>query len=314
VGKAQTPAPKGRIYSARLLKDLKRFEALHMPAAGYFSIFAAMISIITAIYNGLPVNRLFLEHLRKNTFHPFELIILDNGSTDGSAEFFENSGARVIRNDGNYSYPHCQNQGIEVAKYDNLAFLNNDIIVSPSWDKHLLEAAEANGLEIITTCGIEQVENEASTRKMRRKWNRIKNAIALFGIRESTLRLMHTLMYGRWERFCERRWNSFGTSVKEGFVGHSVLMKRSAIDKIGPWDDRIQSADFDLYIRSKKRSLEHGDIKPCHLALGVMNHHYIRITVRSKPPVFKDRHRLIRLEDKWSRQELEKYMSSGFFK
>src|SRR5947208_13580 len=72
-----------------------------------------MISIITAVYNQLAVNRLFVENLRRYTHHPYELIIIDNGSTDGSAEFFEQQGATVIRNGANYSYPHCQNQGIK---------------------------------------------------------------------------------------------------------------------------------------------------------------------------------------------------------
>ncbi len=62
-------------------------------------------------------------------------------------------------------------------------------------------------------------------------------------------------------------------------------------------------ADFDIYMRSKKRSLEQGDMKPCHIALNVFNHHYIRITAKSKPPAFADAHNMIKLETKWSDAE-----------
>ncbi|MEO5572209.1 MAG: glycosyltransferase, partial [Bacteroidia bacterium] len=109
-----------------------------------------MISIITAVHNGLAMNKIFLDNLEKYSHHPFELIIIDNNSTDGSREFFKQNKATVIENAGNYSYPYCQNQGIKKAKFDILAFLNNDVIVSPGWDKRLIEIAEKNSLEIIT--------------------------------------------------------------------------------------------------------------------------------------------------------------------
>ncbi|RMD96868.1 MAG: glycosyltransferase, partial [Bacteroidetes bacterium] len=82
-----------------------------------------MISIITAIHNGLAVNRLFLKSLKKNTRMPYELIIVDNHSTDGSAELFEEAGATVIRNPENHCYPESQNMGMEKATGDYFAFL-----------------------------------------------------------------------------------------------------------------------------------------------------------------------------------------------
>jgi hypothetical protein len=66
----------------------------------------------------------------------------------------------------------------------------------------------------------------------------------------------------------------------------------------------MQGADFDLYLRSKKRSIEQGDIRPIHIALDTFNHHFIRLTVKAKPPKFSDSNRLIPLESKWSAAEL----------
>lgn len=259
-----------------------------------------MISIITAVYNQLAINQLYFESLKQYTHHPFELIVIDNGSTDGSREYFESVGAKVIANDGNYSYPRCQNQGIAVAQYDYLAFLNNDLIVSRNWDKYLVESMQHNGLEIITTCGIEHLETPIATKHIKRRWQRIKNLIGLFGHSRTTFRLMHRLMYkGQWETFTEERHQRFQYQVKEGFVGNTVMIHRTALDKVGLWDERIQGADFDLYLRAKERSETVGDIKPMHIALDAFNHHYIRITLKSGYPPFKDKANLIEVEQKW---------------
>jgi GT2 family glycosyltransferase len=266
-----------------------------------------MISIISAVHNGLPMNRIFWEYLCKYTYYPFELIIIDNNSTDGTHEFFKSAGARVVENKLNYSYPVCQNQGIAVASHDIFVFMNNDIIVSPDWDKRLLDAADASGLDIITPVGIEMLENEIVTKAIKRKWLRVKNPLALFGFSNFNLRLMHRLMYGNWEHFANTRFKKFGLAVKEGFIGNTVMMRRQAIEKIGLWDERIQGADFDLYIRSKKRNIETGDIKPVHMALGVFIHHYIRLTSKSTRAPFADRENIISNEEKWGIETMKAY-------
>jgi GT2 family glycosyltransferase len=267
-----------------------------------------MISIITAIYNQLDLNRLFYESLKKYTNLPFELIIIDNGSNDGSAEFFESKGAKIIRNNGNYSYPFCQNQGIAVASGELLAFLNNDIIVSPNWDVLLRDCMIEHDLDIITPCGIEQVETLQLTRRIKKKWHLIKYSLGAVARNYWSFKLMHKLMYGNWDSFCEKRQNKFGRTIIEGFIGNTVVMTRRALDILGPWDERIQAADFDLYMRSKIRSINHGDIKPIHFAPGVFIHHYIRITQKSKPPVFKDKSKMILFDDKWTEEERKTYL------
>jgi len=265
-----------------------------------------MLSIITAIHNQLPVNRLFWEHLKRYTATPFELIIIDNASTDSSAEFFESIGAKVIRNPVNYSYPVSQNQGLAIAQGDWLGFLNNDIIVSPDWDRHLMDNMTANNLEVATCCGIEQLETRAATQTIKRRWQRIKGVCSLIGVTNFSLRLMHRWMYyGDWNGFCTDRYSRFRLQAAEGFVGNPVMMTRSGLDKLGPWDEAMQGADFDLYLRSKKRSIEQGDIRPMHIALDTFNHHFIRLTVKARPPRFADADKLARLEDKWPAAELK---------
>ena len=261
------------------------------------------ISIITAVYNQLAMNQIYWENLVKNTQHPFELIVIDNASTDASADFFESVGARVIRNAGNYSYPVSQNQGIAVAKGEWLAFLNNDIIVSEGWDEALIANAVHNQLDVITSCGIERIESKAATKKLRRRWNRIRGLVGLFGTGRHSLLLMHKWMYGNWSAFCQNRRERFKHQAVEGFVGNTVMFSRRALDILGPWDETQQAADFDLFLRTAMRAREVGDIRPMHIALDCFNHHYIRLTMKGGYPPFVDRDKLIPLDQKWTAEQ-----------
>jgi GT2 family glycosyltransferase len=261
------------------------------------------LSIITAVYNQLPMNQIYWENLVKNTKHSFELIVIDNASTDASADFFESVGVQVIRNSGNYSYPVSQNQGIAIAKGEWLAFLNNDIIVSKDWDETLIANAEHNQLDVITSCGIERIESKAATKRLRRRWNRIRGLVGLFGTGRNSLLLMHKWMYGNWAVFCKNRQDKFKHQAVEGFVGNTVMFSRRALDLLGPWDETQQAADFDLFLRTAMRAREVGDIRPMHIALDCFNHHYIRLTMKGGYPPFVDNAKLIPLEQKWTSEQ-----------
>lgn len=261
-----------------------------------------MISIITAIRNHLDMNRLYWEKLKEYTTVPFELIIIDNASTDGSEEFFESVGAKVIKNQANYSYPHCQNQGIAVAQYDVFAFFNNDIIVCPHWDTLLLGLMSREKIDFISPASNDRVENTEATKKMVKRWKYVKYPLLFLGGHGyRSLTLMHRLMYGNWERFCQTRQVKFGSQTIQDFSGSCVLVTRSGMNKLGGgWDTRVQSADFDMYMQVLKRSQTHGDVRPMQLALGVYFHHFAKLTLRSRYYLpFADAAALISIEDKW---------------
>lgn len=212
-----------------------------------------MISIITSVHNQLAMNKLFYETLKQNSFLPFELIAIDNNSTDGSREFLKDSADIFIPNNGNYSYPHCQNQGIAVAKHDYLAFFNNDILVSKDWDKKILQIMNDQKIDVISFATNDHLENKKIQRRLHKRWKKIKFFIsALSGIGEKSLERMVNLMYGNFDKFCEERYREFKDSVIEGFSGSCILIKKSALDKIGLWDERMQVADFDLFFRVRE--------------------------------------------------------------
>ncbi len=272
-----------------------------------------MISIITAIYNQLDMNRLYWESVTANTDGDWELIIVDNGSTDGSREFFEALGPRVkvIANDGNYSYPYCQNRGIAVAKGDTFAFFNNDIILPPHWDSRMLKVLGRDGNEVLTLASNDRAGDAVSTRRLSHRWKRIKYpVITLFGQRRRALKAMIWLSYGSWEKFCEKMWHKYGLGLRLGFSGSAVMMTRKAVDIFGGWDPSQQAADFDMFLRTMQRAETVGDIKPMSVVGGVFHHHFRRLTMRCDYPPFADADNLRAVSDKWDRSTYDRYIAA----
>lgn len=269
-----------------------------------------MISVITGIYNQLAMNRLFLKSLRETTAGEWELIVVDNGSTDGSAEFFESAGGnvRVIRNDGNYSYPYCQNLGLEVAQGDVYAFFNNDIYLSDNWDLRVNEILGKDGFEALTLVSNDNMLSSDEAHRINKKFKKIKYPLlSMFGHKEWVLKMMVRLTYGDWNRFCNRLWEREGVRTRPGFAGSAVMITRRGIELLGKWDPSQQGADFDLFFRSVERWKEYGDVKPLSLVGGVYHHHFSRLTVKAGYPAYKDIANLRTMEEKWDARKIKEY-------
>jgi GT2 family glycosyltransferase len=75
--------------------------------------------------------------------HPFrEIIVVDNGSEDGSADLAVSLGARVIRFDRNRGFAVAVNEGVRASETKWVAILNNDVTLAADWLANLLAAAE----------------------------------------------------------------------------------------------------------------------------------------------------------------------------
>jgi GT2 family glycosyltransferase len=88
-----------------------------------------VISVVMPVYNQLTLTRACLDSLR-GTSEPFELTVVDNASTDGTAEFFRTAALPVARryhrNADNVGLIRALNQGAALAGGDVLCFLHND--------------------------------------------------------------------------------------------------------------------------------------------------------------------------------------------
>lgn len=91
------------------------------------------LSIITLTYNKLEYTKKFVKSLYKYT-KDFELIIVDNGSTDGTVEYLKSiPNVKLVLNKENLGYSKGNNQGIEIAEGEYIGFFNNDILLAPDW-------------------------------------------------------------------------------------------------------------------------------------------------------------------------------------
>ena len=104
------------------------------------------VSVIIPNYNGKTFLQGCIESLEAQTYSNFEIIIIDNGSDDGSVDLIKTNFPRikVIVNDKNLGFAKANNQGYEIATGSYIATLNNDTKAEKNWLENLILAAEAN--------------------------------------------------------------------------------------------------------------------------------------------------------------------------
>jgi GT2 family glycosyltransferase len=108
---------------------------------------APTLSVIIPNWNGRRFLAECIDSLKTQTYRDFETILVDNGSSDGSADFVEQSYAgfvRVLRNTENLGYTGGNNEGIRSARGQYVVLLNNDTVVEPGWIEELIKATRCD--------------------------------------------------------------------------------------------------------------------------------------------------------------------------
>ncbi|WP_195572162.1 glycosyltransferase family 2 protein [Paenibacillus sp. 1001270B_150601_E10] len=103
-------------------------------------------SIIIANFNKLELLKQCIESIRAHTPNPHEIIVVDNASTDGSAQYLE-SCAGTLRfhiHEVNRGFSGAVNTGLMMAKGRTICMLNNDIIVTKNWLTNLLNVLNSD--------------------------------------------------------------------------------------------------------------------------------------------------------------------------
>ncbi len=111
------------------------------------SISHPAVSVIVVNWNGRAHLGECLNSLHNQTFLDFEVILVDNGSTDGSIEYMESQSpgyARILRNAENTGFAKANNQGIDAARGKYIALLNNDARADGHWLEELVKAAQGD--------------------------------------------------------------------------------------------------------------------------------------------------------------------------
>jgi GT2 family glycosyltransferase/Flp pilus assembly protein TadD/glycosyltransferase involved in cell wall biosynthesis len=192
-----------------------------------------LVSMVILTCNQLEYTRKCLDSIFEHTKAPFELIIVDNGSTDGTVEFLESeilkngddARIKIIKNNENKGFAGGNNQGMAAASGDYILLMNNDVVVTPGWLERMLSCAEKRpeigivGPRSNYVSGpqlVEEVDYDTQTLK---------------GLAE----------------FSNKFAAGHAAQVQQVLrvVGFCMLIKRAVIDKIGAMDDRYGLGNFE---------------------------------------------------------------------
>lgn len=189
-----------------------------------------MISIVIPLYNKVKSVENTINSVLSQSVQDFEIVVVDDGSTDGSAEVvaqIKDDRIRLIRKE-NGGVCSARNRGIKEAKYDYIALLDAD----DGWNKEYLA-------------------------EQRRLVSDFPEA-AMWGINFAELydgKLIRELPTGLPQGFRGVVDGYFDKTLKNGrisdlFCSSSVVIRKSVFDKTGLFDERIKFAeDNDMWFR-----------------------------------------------------------------
>lgn len=103
-----------------------------------------LVSVILLNWNGKEFLHQSITSVLNQTYSPIELLIIDNSSTDGSAEWIKENfpSLALIENKDNLGFAKAINQGIRIAQGEYLIPLNFDVVLTDNFVEEMLRATE----------------------------------------------------------------------------------------------------------------------------------------------------------------------------
>ncbi len=187
-----------------------------------------LTSIVILTLNQLEYTRMCFESIYAFTAEPFELIVVDNGSTDDTRMFLRELAGRrdnvkVVLNSENTGFAGGCSQGMAVARGEYILLLNNDVIVTEGWLSRMRRPLEAD-----PTIGIVGPRS-----------NCVSGVQILLDVPYSDVTRMHAFARERAETYAGQ--GMFLPIV----IGFAMLMRADLIEAIGGLDTRFGSGNFE---------------------------------------------------------------------
>jgi GT2 family glycosyltransferase len=96
-------------------------------------------SVVILNWNGEHMLRTFLPLVLLHTqLDDVEIVVADNGSTDGSLSFLQTQAVRIISLERNYGFAEGYNRAIAQIDSEYVVLLNSDVEVTPNWLETML--------------------------------------------------------------------------------------------------------------------------------------------------------------------------------
>jgi GT2 family glycosyltransferase/tetratricopeptide (TPR) repeat protein len=213
--------PSRPINSGAVLNPGVSSERENAPVKG-------LVSIIILTFNQLQYTRECVESILQHTREPYEIIFVDNGSSDGSIKWLREKISkeahwRLIENNSNLGFARGCNQGIAASAGEYILLLNNDVVVTEDWLSGMLECLESDPHTGI----IGPVTNNISGLQ--------KDAWATY----ETIKEMHGYAAMLKEKNRHRR------IPLRRIVGFCMLFRRSLVEAIGMLDENFGTGNFE---------------------------------------------------------------------
>ncbi len=190
----------------------------------------SLISIIIVNFNGKHWLKKLLPDLETQTYSNFEIIVVDNGSADGSGDFLHSVTfpIRIITLHRNQGFAAANNIGFSHSKGEYILLLNNDMHVQPDFLSNFVKGfQEIPNLGSIQ-CELKLLDDDAYLDSVGSKFGRW-GQFRYLGIHESPQKYQKPI-------------------AVLANIGAAMLIKRSVIEKIGLFDDAFfmyfEDADF----------------------------------------------------------------------
>ena len=187
-----------------------------------------LVSVVIPVYNGERFLRESLESVFAQTFHDYEIVCVDDGSTDGSCALLKQYGARLrIIQQANASQSAARNAGVEIAAGRFVAFLDQDDRWYPAKLAQQVAELIAKPDVAMVHCNYDRMDGDGRV------------LVAGAALAEQTSALASPL----------------GRVLGEALVFPSAMMvRRDAFQRVGGFDSELRGfEDFDLIARLKQQ-------------------------------------------------------------
>ncbi len=109
------------------------------------SVAAVDVAVVIPNFNGVPWLPGVLASLAEQTLAPDDVLVVDDGSTDGSiallAERFPHVRVLALRSNGGFA--RAANAGLRAVSAEAAALVNTDVVLAPDWLAHAAAALRA---------------------------------------------------------------------------------------------------------------------------------------------------------------------------